>query len=341
MYVTITPQKLGTTYHNSVADLVAYLEKENEINPSSKFNFFFDQSRDIVSAEQVNQAIDQNTAKLRRNAPKFYSMVLSPSKRELEHIKASPEQMKKYTRELMKAYAHNFNRKIDGHRVTEKDLLYFAKIEFQRTFKEFDWQVKENVPYIKKLARLNNHIAQKDETTPVKKLQNQIESLYQQIPHKLNGQAIIPGMQKPGDQIHVHVIISRKDISNRYSLSPGSSYKSSKTVLNNKNIARGFNRNEFYQHAETLFDKTFHYNRNPAESFQLRKDFIKSPIKVYKRLVNLPTEQRQLAFQIFREGSHQALSPVLSPSQTKLAMQAFKRLQKIMETNIKSSSIGY
>ncbi|THD67631.1 mobilization protein [Robertkochia marina] len=341
MYVTITPQKLGSTYHNSVADLVAYLEKENDTDPTSKYNFFFDQSRDIVSAEQVIQAIDHNTAKLRRNTPRFFSLVISPSKRELEHIKASPEHMQKYTRELMKIYANNFNRNIDGHPVTEKDLFYFAKIEFQRTFKEFDWQVKENATYIKQIAQLNNQITQLAESSSINKLQKQKDAIFEQIPHKLNGEPIIPGMHKPGDQIHVHVIVSRKDRSNRYSLSPGSSYKSSETILNHKKIARGFNRNEFYQHAETLFDKTFQYNRNPAESFQLRKDIIKSPVIVYKQLASLPPDERQLAFRILRESSTQILSPLLSTSQTKLAMQAFKRIQKALELSIKSSSIGY
>jgi len=30
MYIVITPQKIGQSYSNSVADYVAYLEKENE-----------------------------------------------------------------------------------------------------------------------------------------------------------------------------------------------------------------------------------------------------------------------------------------------------------------------
>lgn len=66
MYITITPQKLGDSYAASVADFVAYLEKENEGKTMEDIEPFFDQHGDRISSKQVIHEIDHNTAKLKK-----------------------------------------------------------------------------------------------------------------------------------------------------------------------------------------------------------------------------------------------------------------------------------
>ena len=91
-------------------------------------------------------------------------------------------------------------------------------------------------------------------------------------------------MQKDGNQSHIHIIVSRKDASNSVSLSPGSKYKASEVVMHGKQVKRGFDRDAFFAKAEKTFDKTFGYQRNYAESYQSKKDFVKNPKHYFSAL---------------------------------------------------------
>lgn len=102
--------------------------------------------------------IDGNTAKLKSKEPKFYSITVSPSKYELKRLQNNSTDLKKYTRELMKEYVKSFNREINGRAVTVNDIMYYAKIEHQRSFKGTDMQVRENQPYATIILQLQHEI---------------------------------------------------------------------------------------------------------------------------------------------------------------------------------------
>jgi len=138
MYITITPQTLGGNYSQSSGDFVDYLEKENQGLEQGDMEHFFNQYGDEISAEEVVREIDGNTAKLEKTEPRFYSITISPSKYELMRLRNHSEDLKKYTRELMKDYVASYNREIKGRPVNIDDIKYFAKIEHQRTFKGTD-----------------------------------------------------------------------------------------------------------------------------------------------------------------------------------------------------------
>ena len=134
MYITITAQKLGKTYAQSAAEFVEYLEKENQgleqdDLPAGQagMEHFFNQYGDEISAENVIEEIDVNTAKLKKVEPKFYSITVNPSKYELRKLQNSSEDSKRYTRAIMKDYASSFNREINGKPITVDDIKYFAK----------------------------------------------------------------------------------------------------------------------------------------------------------------------------------------------------------------------
>lgn len=242
---------------------------------------FFDQYGDEISAEEVIKEIDSNTAKLKKIEPKFYSITLNPSQRELKAIGDFPEALKRYTREAMKDYAKAFNREIDGKPVSVDDIKYYAKVERQRTFKGTDKQIRENQPYATKILELKQDIRsieRGEHTGNIKKLEKQIQRLEKEAPHQLNGNRIVRGMSKPGPQSHIHIIVSRKDASNRYSLSPGSKYKASEVEMNGKTVKRGFDRDTFVKNAEKTFDNMFGYKRNYVETYTARKTFLKDPI---------------------------------------------------------------
>lgn len=130
----INPTKHGkAAFSNtgSCAALVNYLNKENREFQLVDNELFFDQYRNNVTSKEVLEAIDSNHKGLKRNTPKFHSLVIAPTVQELYHIRQSTENMKEYTRAVMEEYAKNFNL-ANGKQLSSDDLVWFAKLERMR-----------------------------------------------------------------------------------------------------------------------------------------------------------------------------------------------------------------
>ena len=155
MYLTISPQKLSHNFSQSVRDFVSYLEKENEGKTPEEKELFFNQHNNDIHPSVVTQEIDANAGKLKKTEPKYYSITINPSKYELAPIGNNQESLKRYTREIMKGYATAFNREFNGRPISVEDIKYFAKVEYQRFFKGTDREIKENSPFIKRIAACN------------------------------------------------------------------------------------------------------------------------------------------------------------------------------------------
>ena len=343
MYITITAQSLNGNFGQSAAAFVDYLEKENEGKPMPELEHFFDQHHNEISAEQVIKEIDSNTAKLKKTEPKFYSITLNPSQRELKAIGDSPEALKQYTREAMKAYAKAFNREIDGKPVSVDDIKYYAKVERQRTFKGSDKEIQENQPYATKILELKQQmrsIQRGKSKGNIKSMQKTIDRLEREAPYQLHGKRIVRDMPKPGPQSHIHIIVSRKDASNRYSLSPGSKYKASEVEMNGKTVKRGFNRDAFYRNAEKTFDTLFKYKRNYVESYTARKTFLKDPKGYFSAITKLPTNERTMAFKLLQKTGVNTSLLSIPTNKLQLTMKAINTLKKGIGKAIESGSIG-
>ncbi|MGJ5641517.1 MobB family relaxase [Formosa sp. S-31] len=343
MYMTITAQKLGSSYLDSASDFVAYLEKENNFKtPEESKEYFFNQERDDILSAEVITEIDSNTKKLEKHEPKFYSITINPSQREQAVLKNHSEELKAYTREVMKAYAQSFHREIEGRKVQVNDLKFYAKIEYTRTYKGTDKVVKENQPYIARIAKLQNDsrkISRGELKGNIKAIQLEIEKNIQAAPHKQNGKMIESGMPKAGSQSHVHIIMSRKDKSNRYSISPGSKYKASTVTLNGKEVKRGFDRDSFYQKAELQFDKQFNYNRHYVEQYKARKTLLKTPDQYMKKLWQMSPKQRAIGFQILKDAGIKTLIPKVPTNQAQIAAKIVKELKRGAWKALRSGSI--
>ncbi len=341
MYITITAQKIAANYSQSSGDFVAYLEKENQGLEQEEMEHFFNQYGDEIGAAEVVKDIDSNTAKLKKKEPKFYSITVSPSKYELRKLENSREDLKRYTRELMKDYAASFNREINGRKVTVDDIKYYAKIEHQRTFKGTDKQVRENQPFATKILKLKQEIRkiqQGEATGNIERLKLKIGKLEKEAPHQQDGKRIVQGMKKAGDQSHIHIIVSRKDMSNSVSLSPGSKYKASEVMMNGKMVKRGFNRDSFFAKAEQTFDITFGYKRNYAESYKSKKDFIKNSKLYFSTLLGLPASEKAVAFKILGKAGVPIAS--IPTNKVQLALKTIRYLKRGVDVAIKSGSIG-
>ncbi|MEO2053118.1 MAG: MobB family relaxase [Allomuricauda sp.] len=341
MYITITAQKIDGNYAQSSADFVSYLEKENEGKTVEEQEHFFNQYGEEISAEQVINEIDGNTSKLKKTEPKFYSITLNPSARELKAIQDSPEALKRYTREAMKEYAKAFHRDIDGRPVSVDDIKYYAKVERQRTFKGSDKEIRENQPFATRILELKQQIRgieSGEKPGNIKLLNKEIQRLEQEAPHQLDGKRIVRGMAKPGHQSHVHIIVSRKDASNRFSLSPGSKHKASETQMHGKTVKRGFDRDTFFKNSEKTFDELFKYRRNYVETYMARKTFLKDPKKYFSMISGLPTNEKALAYKLLSKTG--VPIPKIPVNTVQLTYKAINRIKKGIGKAIESGSIG-
>jgi hypothetical protein len=339
MYITITKQQMEATYMQSAGDFVAYLEKEDKDKHHDLVDPFFDQNNDRVPADTVTKEIDANTAKLKKREPKFYSITINPSKRELKAINNDPLLLRHYVREVMKDYAASFYR---NQAVQVGQLKYYAKIEHERTYSGKDREIQENRPFKAKIAKLRNELRQVDRGELKENrlnIEREIQSLEKQTPHKLDGKPIVEGMKKPGHQMHVHIIMSRKDNTNRFSLSPGSSYRESEGPLNGKMVKRGFKRDQFFEAAEKTFDRMFSYDRSYTESYSARKTLSQDPLKYFARLAKLPTNERSVALKVLGKSGMPLPLPDIPKSKMDLVLKSIKRLRQGMDIARGSSTI--
>jgi len=88
------------------------------------------------------KGIDRNRHGLSKRDAKFYSIIIAPEDKELEHIAGDKQKLKQFTREVMDTYAKSFSGK-DGlsKNLTAADLNYFCKLEDHRYYKGSDKEV--------------------------------------------------------------------------------------------------------------------------------------------------------------------------------------------------------
>jgi hypothetical protein len=213
MYVKIiNPKTDGKTEYNnagSCSAVVNYLNKE-DMGKGLEKEFFFSHDKDEVLSIDVIRSIDNNCPLIGKKEAKFYSLVVAPRPDEMDHIGNDKARLKQYVRDTMDIYAKNFNKK-DGtsKNLTGADLVYFAKLEDNRYYKNADEAVKQG---------------------KAKK-----------------------GDVLPGDNTHVHIIVSRQDKSRTTKLSP---------LANSKKL---FSRENFKMKSCKHFDENYLYKGSGKE----------------------------------------------------------------------------
>lgn len=93
--------------------------------------------------------------------------------------------------------------------------------------------------------------------------------------------------------MHCHLIVSRKDQSNKKKLSPLTNHKNTKKGA----ITGGFDRTNLFRQAEQGFDKLFNYNRPLSESFEyyntMKNGSISDQIKMQEKIIKQPQDNQQ------------------------------------------------
>lgn len=216
----INPARDGQqVYHNkgSVDRLVAYLLHESKENKEAR-DIFFDQYSDHIQPETVADALNNNVKGLRKGEEKFFTIIVSPSEDELQHIGNDDEKLKVFVRRIMEDYAHHFNLK-DGKKLTSDDLLWFATIHADRRVKNLDLQKQEGL-LSEKETRLIAELEAKGDPNSLKQIERITQNASRRNARKLDGEIFQAGDKKPGFNKHVHIVVSRKDRNMQYSLNP-------------------------------------------------------------------------------------------------------------------------
>lgn len=154
--------------------------------------------------------------------------------------------------------------------VEGKDLLYFAKVETQRTYKHTDKAVLKNRPILKQIEDYKKSI------NPINKAK--IKELEKELLRdKHTGEVIREGVKKGGLQYHTHIIVSRHDRTSvnpkdKVSMSPMANHKEGYTNMGAK---VGFNRDNFFRRSEQIFDNKFEYQRPVQEQYHYKNEVSK------------------------------------------------------------------
>ncbi|MEH0153441.1 DUF5712 family protein [Limibacter armeniacum] len=137
MVVDITDSPKGGNTGSS-ATAVQYLSKENEGKEPKDMEFFFSQNENHVINEEVVGQLDASRRGIKSKEAKFFNLTIAPSQKELKHIGNDREKLMEYARGVMEIYADNF-----GKGLKSEDIVWYAKIEKERTYKGTEKEVRE------------------------------------------------------------------------------------------------------------------------------------------------------------------------------------------------------
>ena len=100
------------------------------------------------------------------------------------------------------------------------------------------------------------------------------------------------GTVRPG--IHVHIIVSRKDKTGKYKLSPMTNHRSGSSGV----IKSGFNRDSFYRDCERIFDTTFGYQRRISESYDYNNTMTHGSNEERAAMIQASVQEEQIRQQV-------------------------------------------
>ena len=273
----------------------AYLDKQNDVVRVEGREYFFNGESEHFGTEDLVKRIDSNVRGLKRREARYYTFSISPSAEELTHLRRTiadtrqalvdagediPDTLeddlmrrylKDYAKQCMDAYARNFGHPEihDNH-----DLLWYGMVEKDRYWKNHDPEVRTNARIDRKIALLQKHLGKGQD----EKLQQQIAALERKYVRESkvrvggSDEILRPMMSKTGDNWHIHIMVSRRDITNSINLSPNANGRgSSRHVLNGKAVRVGFDREAYKIACEKTFDRLFAHQRLQTESYEASK----------------------------------------------------------------------
>lgn len=238
----------------SCRDLVNYLGKENEDKELLNQEQFFNQTNNSIESQYVISSIDNNKKGLKDKDAKFFMVTINPSEKELKHL------LKMST---------------NGKNIGQISELTPGELErYTNLVKDYARQIMDDY------ARAFNRDLTGKDLVYFGKVEQ--ERHYKGTDKEVKEGKALSGELKPGLQTHVHIVVSRKDIEQKHSLSPlANSRGSNKHKLNGKGIKVGFDRDMFVKGCESQFDNMYQYQRKIENSYEYYK-YVSNPTKGIK-----------------------------------------------------------
>ncbi|GAB3716578.1 hypothetical protein GCM10027592_57970 [Spirosoma flavus] len=262
----------------SCIGLVQYLEKEGQGN-------WFTHDKGNIDASQVVTSVDANRKNLGQQDDKYYQVILSPSQSELNHMGNDLHPLTSFTREAMQQYANQF-----GKGIKSSNLVWFAKIEQERTFSHTDKAVQ-------KQQRTEGETKEGPQTH-VHIIVSRTEDLSRFKEQKEAG------------------AIDRK---HPLKLSPATNHRATSQGA----VQGGFDRSAFKQAVEHQFDQQFGYDRPLTETFRYANILQKGSQeeRIALRLEALKQQPNFLFYEQSNQLKKQAeQQPILPPSKSDLSL---------------------
>ncbi|MDV4099072.1 hypothetical protein CMT22_17760 [Elizabethkingia anophelis] len=174
----------------------------------------------------------------------------------------------------------DFGYNTEKRKITGEDLLYFSKIEHERTYKFSDKNVKFNNTIFEEIAQTKNK-------SKISELEDKL------IKDKHTGEVIKEGNKKGGLNYHIHTIVSRHDktsvlTEDKVSMSPTANQKTGE--MNNGGKV-GFERTELFKASEKIFDQKFNYDRPEYQKFEYQNTLKNSAKGFYSGIAGQITEE--------------------------------------------------
>ena len=243
---------------SSCTDLALYLEKENKDLDilSKKTNnlkkqreiesrklFFFSHSKSNISTNEVITIIDKNKRKLGKKDAKFYSPTISFSPQELNQILKFVTNKKDVNSvwELNQKEYNNLNLIIQQY-------IRLVMTNYAKNFNRESKGLKSgnDLVYFAKIEHFRKFKGTDKEV---------------QIGIKKTGDL------KPGINTHAHIIVSRKDKTQKMKLDPTVKERSTTRKIGGNTYHIGFDRMKWTNMNEKSFDSFFKYQRPELEKF--------------------------------------------------------------------------
>lgn len=205
---------------------------------------------------------------------------------ELDRINNGQEREHFFTHDKEQVSAREATFKLDGNKaqLMKKDSKFFVITvsPSEKEIKAMGKTPEERSANFKKY--INEGLMERYAENFGKELQAKDLMYYGKIHHERGS--------KTGEQMHAHIIVSRKDITNKIKLSPQTNHRGTRKGA----IKGGFDRTEFYNKGEKTFDIGFNHSRDFKESFEFQNTMKNGSVESIKQL-----PEREVAFNQERE----------------------------------------
>ena len=274
----------GGNNTGSSASLVEYLEKENldldkleeeaqkmemKMDYQSRKQDFFNHSRDNIGRIEVQSKIDSNIQKLGKEDAKFFSPTINFSEKELKHL------------------AQKVTGKNDVKNVGEMNTKEFKT--YNNLIKDYAKKAMDN--YSQNFNRQDKGLKNGSDLVYFGKVEHQRK--YKGTDSEVQKNKAKQGEFKPGLQSHVHVIVSRKDQTQKLKLTPTTNEKNTVRKIGGNQYRVGFDRKNWISQNEKLFDNLFKYKRQELEKFE-NQNILKNGALKEKEELNLKIEKERI-----------------------------------------------